>query len=166
MNNEKIFLVGILLYSLVSGCNSSNGLSTHAKLQNLPDSIAKNYLDSLAWSIEKSISYKMKGFPSPKKDTSYYEERPYYDSLRKLKKVTIYEFYSDTLESHTDFYYWDRSLIAMRNITSGSGKVIGGLYYVFKNGRKIDSSLTKLPPISTDTVLKRSTYFLSKFDKQ
>ena len=136
-----------------------------ADLEHMPDSTAIRYLDSLARTIDKSIPLKEKGFPTNQKDKFYFEERPYFDSSGKLKKVTVYEFRSDTFISYTNYHYWNGQLIKMRNDIAGSGKALGIAYYIFKEGKLIDSSSVLMKPFSADTVLERANVFNKKFEK-
>ena len=125
----------------------------------ISDSVARGYLDSLAWVVDKSIPIEQRGFPTNQKDKSYLEERPYYDSFGKLKKVAVYEFRSNTFIRYTDFYYWQDRLIKMRHQINGPGEVFGIAYYVFKNDKLIDSSTVLMKPFTADTVLNRANAY-------
>ena len=157
-------MVSILVASLILACSSNSDKPT-VNFQNIPDSIAKRYLDSLAWVIDKSIPLRERGFPTNQKDKSYFEERPYFDSSGRLKKVVVYEFRSDSFISYTDYHYWQGKFIQMRNDISGSGKALGIAYYVFKDDKLIDSASVIMKPISADTVLKRADVFKKRFEK-
>jgi hypothetical protein len=156
--------LSILIASFVLSCNSNSGTSI-ADFDKMPDSIAKRHLDSLAWTIDKSIPLRERGFPTNQKNKSYFEERPYFDSSGKLKKVTVYEFRSDTLISYTDYYYWNGRLFKMRSDIAGSRKMLGIAYYIFKGDKLIDSSSVLIKPIPADTVLKRAYAFVKRFEK-
>ena len=154
------FLIPFFLFS----CNTLSN-KVEPDLENMSDSTAKRYLDSLAWAIDKSIQLRQKGFPTNQKGKSYFEERPYFDSLGKLKKVTVYQFKSDTFISYADYHYWNGKLIKMRNDIAGSGKVLGIAYYIFKGDKLIDSSNVLMKPVPTEAVLKSAEAFRKKFEK-
>jgi len=156
--------LSFFIASFLLACNSNTN-KTASELENMPDSTAKRYLDSLAWVIDKSIPLRQRGFPSNQKDSSYFEERPYFDSSGKLKKVTVYEFRSDTFISYANYHYWQGQFIKMRNDVAGSGKVLGIAYYIFKGNKLIDSSSVLMKPLSADTILSRANHFRKKFEK-
>jgi hypothetical protein len=164
----RTFIKTSLLFfiaSFLSACNS-NPNKTAPEFENLPDSTAKRYLDSLAWVVDKSIPLRQRGFPINQKEKSYFEERPYFDSSGKLKKVTVYEFRSDTFISYTDYHYWHGQFIKMRNDVAGSGKVLGIAYYIFKGDKLIDSSSALMKPVPADTVLKRANALKKRFEEK
>jgi hypothetical protein len=153
-----------LIASAAFGCNSYSDKSK-ADFENIPDSIAKRYVDSLAWVIDKSIPIQQRGFPTNQKDKSYFEERPYLDSSGRLKKVTVYEYRGDSFISWADYHYWRGRFIKMRNDVAGSGQMIGIAYYIFNDDKLIDSSVAFLKPIPADTLLKRANAFRLRFEK-
>ena len=143
----------LAIFSLIMGCNSG-GKNDRSIFDNAPDSVAKKYCDSIAYLIEKSISWKQKGFPSPRADSSYYLQRPYYDSTdRALKEITVYETRADTFVRYTHFYFWRSSLIAIRVLQMAPQ--LGAAMYYFKNNHFLDSTLLHLHPAAPDTLLKR-----------
>ena len=134
----------LAIFSLILGCNSASKKNS-ASFRNIPDSVAKNYFDSIAYSIEKSISWKEKGFPIEPTDSSFYIQRPYYDSTdRSLKKITVYETKADTFSRRTHFYFWHSTLIAVR--VQQMAPTIGAAMYYFNNSHFIDSTLLHLQP--------------------
>lgn len=157
-------ILSFFIFSLLFSCNS-NSDKLIADFDGIPDSVAKRHLDSLAWVVDKSIPIEQRGFPSNKNDKSYFEERPYFDSLGRLKKVAVYEFRSDTFISYTDFYYWQNQFIKMQNDIAGSGKVLGMAHYIFKGDKLIDSSSLLMKPLPADTVSKRANAFKERFEK-
>ena len=110
-------------------------------------------------------NFEEKGFPTNQENKSYFEERPYFDTLNRLKKVTVYEFQSDTFISYTDFYYWQGQFIKMRNDIAGSGKMKGIAYYKFKGEKLLDSASVLMKAISVDSVLRRANDYKIRFDK-
>ncbi|MGN6401955.1 MAG: hypothetical protein ACTHMD_15965 [Flavisolibacter sp.] len=154
----------ILLILFSFSCNS-NSDEIVFNIEHMPDSIAKRYLDSLAWVIDKSIPLKERGFPANQKNKSYFEERPYFDSSGRLKKVAVYEFRSDSFINYTDYYYRQGQFIKMRNDIAGSGKILGIAYYIFNGNKIIDSATALMQPIPGDTLLRRALNFRKKFEK-
>lgn len=158
-------ITSVIVIFFVLSCHSSVDKQID-KFQNMPDSAAKRYVDSLAWVIDKSIPLQQKGFPTNKKGKSYFEERPYFDATRRLKKVTVYEFRSDSFISYTDYHYWQGKFIKMRKNVAGSGRVLGVAYYIFKGNKLIDSSVVYLNPIPADSLIARAEDFRKRFERQ
>lgn len=156
-------LISFFIAYFLLACNS-NPNKALSEIENMPDSAAKRYLDSLAWVIDKSIPLRQRGFPAKQKDSSYIVERPYFDSSSKLKKVTVYEFRGDTF-SLTDYHYWQGEFIQMRNDVTGSGKLLGIAHCIFKGEKLLDSSTVLMKPIPADTVLKRANDLKKRFEK-
>lgn len=154
----------IFLISSAFAC-STGSKNEDSSFADLPDSIAGKYLDNLAWATDRSIPLQARGFPSNQKGRSYFEERPYFDSLDRLKKVTVYEFRSDSFISYTHYYYRQERFFKMRQEVTGSGKVRGMAYYIFKGDQLIDSSSVLLKPIEVDTMIKRAAAYSRKFRK-
>lgn len=138
------------------GCTSNGSASFNIVPAELSDSMAIRYLDSIAWTIDKSIPISSKGFPIAKKGLVYGEHRPHTDASGNLIKYSVFLTEHDTSTLLEYFYFYKNYLIKVDRHKAGSGKTIGMATYIFREDQLIDSSIAGLPDISVSMLLSRA----------
>jgi len=147
-----------------SGCMQKDKKDNIFK--NIPIQQTKKYITDIYSKIWEEAGIEFTGRPSPQKDSSYYDERNYRDSLGNLAEYSIIEILSDTAEHFTNYYFYKGHLLFVEVHKISNKRFLGNSRYYFRDGKLFESETEGLPLISADTLINNSKLYLSyKGDK-
>ena len=133
--------------------------------EKVPFSQTQSFIDSIGQKISESVPMRYKGYPTPQKSTSYYDERPVKDSSGNLKMYLVYNISSDTSEILNRFYFYHNKLI--QAVLTKSRPHISNEFsiYYFRNDSLYCLNSNSFQCIAEDSIIKLGHLYLLNKDK-
>jgi hypothetical protein len=152
----KVYLV---LLSVMIGCNQREEHEDIFKGVPIANTIL--FIDSIEHKIRLDAGQNFTGYPTPKKNEYYYDERNFHDSLGDFLEYSIIECLGDTIHIHTNYYYYKNQLISVDKHVIGIDQGWTARYF-FKNNKLIFKRTTGKTETSipVDTLLNRGKRYL------